>query len=131
VLNVASTAAFQPIPGQAAYAACKAFVLSYSHALAAELAGTGVTVTALCPGPVDTEFAETAGFSEDEAKNALPRFMWLPADAVARAGIAGLASGRRVVVPGIANRLGAVAGQMTPRRLLTAVGVRVHPALKR
>jgi short-subunit dehydrogenase len=79
VLNVASTAAFQPIPGQAAYAASKAFVLSYSHAVRAELAGTGVTVTALCPGPVATEFVEAAGFADGEAEQAAPRFMWVPA----------------------------------------------------
>ncbi|HEX8803779.1 MAG TPA: SDR family oxidoreductase, partial [Acidimicrobiales bacterium] len=68
VLNVASTAAFQPLPGQATYAAAKAFVLSFSEALATELAGTGVTVTALCPGPVDTDFAESAGLSDEQAK---------------------------------------------------------------
>ena len=62
VLNVASTAAFQPLPGQAGYSAAKAFVLAYSQAVRAELKGTGVSVTVLCPGPVDTEFAETAGF---------------------------------------------------------------------
>ena len=61
VLNVASTAAFQPLPGQAGYAAAKAFVLSYSHALRGELRGTGVNVTVLCPGPVETGFAESAG----------------------------------------------------------------------
>jgi len=63
VLNVASTAAFQPIPGQAGYAASKAFVLSYSYAIGSELRGHGVTVTALCPGPVRTEFIERAGFA--------------------------------------------------------------------
>src|ERR1700686_5162586 len=76
VLNVASTAAFQPLPGQAGYGACKAFVLSYTHSLAGELRGTGVSVTALCPGPVDTGFGEKAGFTKDEATSALPGFMW-------------------------------------------------------
>src|ERR687884_56265 len=65
VLNVASTAAFQPLPGQAGYGAGKAFVLSYTESLHAELRGTGVTATALCPGPVDTGFGEAAGFSEE------------------------------------------------------------------
>jgi short-subunit dehydrogenase len=131
ILNVASTAAFQPIPGQAAYAACKAFVLSYTHALAAELAGTGVTATVLCPGPVDTEFAATAGFSDEEAGSALPTFMWVPVEKVAADAIAGLAAGRRVVIPGAANRVGAVAGHLAPRRLVTALAARRHPALHR
>jgi len=76
VLNVASTAAFQPVPGQAAYGAGKAFVLSYTHSLAAELRGSGVTATALCPGPVHTRFGATAGFARNEAETALPSFMW-------------------------------------------------------
>src|SRR5690606_33537275 len=71
MLNVASTAAFQPLPGQAGYAASKAFVLSYTRSLAAELTGTGVSATVLCPGPVKTEFGTTAGFSDD-AQGALP-----------------------------------------------------------
>jgi short-subunit dehydrogenase len=62
VLNVASTAAFQPLPGQAGYGGAKAFVLSYTQSLAGELRGTGVTATALCPGPVQTGFGERAGF---------------------------------------------------------------------
>ena len=66
VLNVASTAAFQPLPGQAGYGAAKAFVLSYTRSLSAELKGTGVTATVLCPGPVDTGFGEAAGFSKEE-----------------------------------------------------------------
>jgi len=72
VLNVASVAAFGPLPGQAAYGAAKAFVLSYTHSLRGELRGTGVSVTALCPGPVDTGFGEAAGFKKEEAEAALP-----------------------------------------------------------
>ena len=72
VLNVASTAAFQPLPGQAAYGAAKAFVLSYTRSLAGELKGTGVSVTALCPGPVDTGFGEAAGFCKYEAGTRCP-----------------------------------------------------------
>ena len=83
VLNVASTAAFQPLPGQAGYGASKAFVLSYSRSVRAELRGTGVTLTVLCPGPVRTEFAETAGFTTEESENSLPQIMWLPAAEVA------------------------------------------------
>ena len=73
VLNTASTAAFQPLPGQAGYGASKAFVLSYGRALGAELRGTGVTVTTLCPGPVETGFAESAGLTDAEASEALPQ----------------------------------------------------------
>src|SRR5690242_20906266 len=74
VLNVASTAAFQPLPGQAGYGAGKAFVLSYTQSLVGELRGTGVTATVLCPGPVDTGFGERAGFTREDAKEALPEF---------------------------------------------------------
>ena len=64
VINIASTAAFQPLPGSAVYAASKSFVLSFSEAIRTELRGSGVTVTAVCPGPVRTEFTEVAGFEQ-------------------------------------------------------------------
>jgi short-subunit dehydrogenase len=131
VLNVASTAAFQPLPGQAGYAASKAFVLSYGHALRAELKGTGVHVTTLCPGPVRTEFAETAGFSEAESQGSLPSFMWEPADAVARCGVDALAAGRGVAIPGLANRVSASFGAHVPRNLLLPLLAGRHPALRR
>lgn len=131
VLNVASVGAFQPLPGQAGYAAAKAFVLSYSEAVRAELAGTGVTATALCPGPVATEFGERAGITGDEATSALPRIMWETPSLVARAGVAGLLRGRAVVIPGPANRVGAYAGRLAPRSLLLPVVARQHPALRR
>jgi short-subunit dehydrogenase len=131
VLNVASTAAFQPMPGQAGYAASKAFVLSYSQAVRAELKGTGVSVTVLCPGPVDTEFAESAGFEGTEAEAALPRFMWLPAEAVATAAVDGLDRGRAVVIPGVANHLGALGGRFAPRSVLLPIIARQHPGLRR
>jgi short-subunit dehydrogenase len=130
VLNVASTAAFQPLPGQAAYGAAKAFVLSYTHSLSGELAGTGVTVTALCPGPVETGFGPTAGFTDEDAHDALPSFMWLPADAVARAAVDGLDRGRVVVIPGAANRVGALFARFAPRRVLVPLLARQHPGLK-
>jgi hypothetical protein len=131
VLNVASTAAFQPLPGQAGYAASKAFVVSYSQAVRAELKGTGVTVTVLCPGPVDTEFAETAGFDSAEAEAALPRFMWVSAEAVAEAGVEALDRGRAVVIPGAANHVAAVGARYAPRSLLVPLLARQHPALHR
>ena len=129
VLNVASTAAFQPLPGQAGYAAAKAFVLSYSHGLRGELRGTGVTITALCPGPVETEFAETAGMTDEEASGSLPKFMWVSAKDVAKAAVQGLEKGRSVVIPGAANRIGAAAGYLAPRRLLLPLLARQHPSL--
>ncbi|MGB9224003.1 SDR family NAD(P)-dependent oxidoreductase [Mycobacterium sp.] len=131
VLNVASTAAFQPLPGQAAYGAAKAFVLSYTHSLRGELRGTGVSVTALCPGPVDTGFGEAAGFSKEEADAALPRVMWVPADQVAQAGIDGLAAGKSVVIPGRVNRVAASISRVTPPELLLPFLSRNHPAMKR
>ena len=130
VLNVASTAAFQPMPGQAGYAASKAFVLSYTHALRAELAGSGVTVTALCPGPVDTEFIDTSGMDRAAATRALPSIMWVPAQTVASAAVEGLVAGRAVVIPGAANRATAVAAHLTPRTLLMPLLARRHPAAR-
>jgi hypothetical protein len=127
VLNVASTAAFQPIPGQAGYGGSKAFVLSYTQAMHQELKGTGVSATALCPGPVDTEFAEAAGFDPDEAENALPSFMWVDAVDVARAGIDALDRGTGVVIPGLANRATATVAHLTPRRILLPLLGRFHP----
>jgi uncharacterized protein len=131
VLNVASMAAFGPLPGQAAYGAAKAFVLSYTHSLRGELRGTGVSATALCPGPVDTGFGEAAGFSKEEAESALPQIMWVPADQVAQAGIDGLAAGRAVVVPGRVNRVASAVFRVTPPELLLPVLSRSHPAMKR
>src|SRR4051794_39796243 len=125
VLNIASTASFQPIPMQAGYAASKAFVLSFTESLHAELAGTGVAVTALCPGPVKTEFMDVADLPGAEAT---PGFIWAGPEEVARAGIRGLEKGKRVVIPGALNRAGAVGGQHAPRSLILRVASRVHPA---
>lgn len=130
VLNVASTAAFQPIPGQAGYGASKAFVLSYSHGIAAELRGTGVTVTVLCPGPVRTGFADAAGITHEEAEAALSGVFWVEAAEVARQGIEGLAHGRPVVIPGRANQATAYSAWLAPRRILLPLLARQHPALK-
>jgi short-subunit dehydrogenase len=125
VLNVASTASFQPLPMQAGYAATKAFVLSFTESLHAELKGTGVAATALCPGPVKTEFVDVAGFQNAEV---MPDLFWASAEEVARAGIKGLERGKRVVIPGALNRAGAMGGQHAPRSLLLRLAARVHPA---
>ena len=129
VLNTASTAAFQPLPGQAGYGASKAFVLSYSRALGAELQGKGVTVTALCPGPVETGFAEAAGMTDEEAGEALPKIMWLPPADVAKAAVDGLDAGRAVVIPGAANRAAASLAYLAPKSWILPLMVRRHPAL--
>ena len=130
VLNVASTAAFQPLPGQAGYGAGKAFVLSYSQSLSGELKGTGVAVTVLCPGPVDTGFGEAAGFTKEQADETLPAFMWIPAERVAREALDGLASGKLVVIPGIGNKAGAAFAKLTPKRLLIPILAKQHPGLQ-
>jgi uncharacterized protein len=115
VINIASTAAFQPLPGSAVYAASKAFVLSFSEALRTELRGSGVTVTAVCPGPVKTEFMEVAGFGGVEDRT--PGAVWMTADELAKHAIDGAVHDRRVVVPGAINRATALAGQHSPRAL--------------
>jgi len=130
VLNVASVGAFGPLPGQAAYGAAKAFVLSYTRALGQELSGTGVTATTLCPGPVKTEFGSTAGISDADAEAALPKAMWVSAADVAAAAVGGLAAGKAVVVPGAFNRVGAAAYHLLPRRMLLPILARTHPALR-
>lgn len=130
VLNVASTAAFQPLPGQAGYGGSKAFVLSYTRAMAQELRGRGVTATVLCPGPVETEFAAAAGFDEAEAKASLPKVMWRTSRQVAEAAVAGLDKGHPVVIPGTPNRVMAGLAPFLPRRLLLPVLASRHPALR-
>jgi uncharacterized protein len=130
VLNVASTAAFQPLPGQAGYGAAKAFVLSYTRSIAAELHGTGVRATVLCPGPVETDFGKTAGFTPKEEKESLPQIMWVSAPEVARAAVAGMDAGKVVVIPGAANKAGAAFATLAPKRLLASLVARSHPGLR-
>ena len=126
ILNVASTASYQPIPGQATYAASKSFVLSFTEAVHAEAGGAGVTLTALCPGPVKTEFADVAGMTNVESS--LPDFAWVPPAEVARAGMAALAAGKRVVIPGPLNVATSVMGRLTPRGILLPLMKRFYPA---
>ena len=124
VINVASTAAFQPIPSNGVYAATKAFVLSLSEATHAELAGSGVTLTAVCPGPVRTEFMDVAGMVEAEDRT--PGVIWMSAADVADAAVEGAEKGRRVVVPGLLNRAGALSGQHGPRSLVLPLARRAY-----
>lgn len=126
VLNVASTASFQPLPMQANYSASKAFVLNFTDALHAELNGTGVTATSLCPGPVKTEFVEVAGLQQAESE--MPGFLWDTPEHVAKAAISGMEKGRRIVIPGVLNRFGALGGQHAPRSVMLRLAGRLHPA---
>jgi short-subunit dehydrogenase len=111
ILNVASTAAFQPGPGMAVYFATKAFVLLFSEALHEEVKRYGVTVSALCPGPTATEFGEVAGFGPS---NLLDK---VAADSasVVRAGLKGLEAGKAVIIPGLMNKSTAQAHRFFPR----------------
>ena len=118
ILNVASTAAFQPLPYQATYAATKAFVLAFSEAVHTDLTGTGVSCTALCPGPTRTEFTEVAGMGEFEKT---PDLFWQSAADVARDAIVGMLAGRRTVLPGVMNKASANAGRLAPRSVLLPV----------
>jgi hypothetical protein len=116
ILNVASTAAFQPIPTEAVYSASKAFVLHFGEALSTELGGTGVTCTTLCPGPTATEFADVAGISD--GFDALPGFVVADPAFVAIEGVDAMARGKRLCVPGKLNKVTAVAGSKSPRTVV-------------
>lgn len=118
VINVASLAGYMPGPNMAVYYATKAYVLSLSEALAAELQGTGVTVTALCPGAVVTGFQARAGMEDLPAYRRAPK---KSAEEVARAGWDGFRRGERVVLPGTTTALTAWALQLTPHRLLLPI----------
>lgn len=113
ILNVASTAAFQPGPMMAVYYASKAYVLSFSEAIREELRGTGVTVTALCPGPTRTAFQKNAGIER------IRLVQWTSMDArqVALLGYHGLMQGKRLVVPGLFNKLTVLGVRLAPRAL--------------
>jgi uncharacterized protein len=124
VLNVASTAAFQPGPLMATYYATKAYVLSFSEALAAELAGSGVTVTVLCPGPTRTDFQRRAGMQG--VRIADGRLAMQSAATVASAGWRGMKRGKRIVVPGPLNNLLVQAVRFAPRRLVTGIAGRLN-----
>jgi short-subunit dehydrogenase len=125
VLNVASTASFQPLPRQATYAATKAFVSAFTDGIYADLRGTGVTATCLCPGPVETEFPDSAGI--EDAAEGLPSIFWTQSDHVAEEAVKGLERGKRVVIPGAINRATALGGQHVPRGLLLRLGSRFYP----
>ena len=117
ILNVASTAAFQPGPKMAVYFATKAFVLSLTEALHEELKQYGVHVTCLCPGPTRTEFGEVAGFGG----NGLFDRVAMESSGVVKAGLDGLDKNKAVVIPGIVNKVGAFSGRFAPRSVVRKI----------
>lgn len=127
VINVASTAGFMPGPNMAVYFATKAFVVSFTDALYEETKGTGVTLTTLSPGPVETGFQRRAGMKQARA---LSRMIPKSAMVVAQAGWAGFKDGERLVVPGAMNKLAAYALRGAPRRLILPVIKRAMGAAK-
>jgi len=116
ILNIASTAAFQPGPNMAVYYASKAYVLSFTEALHHELKGTGIRVSALCPGPTHSEFSDVA----DSHSPTLER-MKMPAGPVVALGLAGLDRNKAVVIPGFTNKLGAQASRFLPRAAMRRI----------
>jgi short-subunit dehydrogenase len=114
ILNVASTAAFQPGPGMAVYFATKAFVLSFSEALHDEMKPNGVKVSCLCPGPTRTEFRSVSGF---DPKGPIGKIS-AEAASVVRAGVQGLENNKAVVVPGLSNKLISQARRLFPRAMM-------------
>jgi len=119
VLNVASTAAFQPGPLMAVYYATKAYVLSFSEALAEELHDSNITVTALCPGPTHTDFADTAEVSSSRLASAFGKS---DAADVAKYGFDAMMHGKRLAIPGIKNKIVAQANRIAPRALSAKIG---------
>lgn len=117
IINVASTAAFQPGPKMAVYFATKAFVLSLSEALHEELKPHGIKVSCLCPGPTRTEFGEVAGFGG----NGLFDRVAMDAGRVVAAGLAGFDHNKAVVIPGLINRMGALSGRFAPRSVVRKI----------
>jgi hypothetical protein len=116
ILNVASTAAFQPGPNMAVYYASKAYVLSFTEALHHEMKGTGIKVSALCPGPTTSEFSDVA-----ESHSPTLERMKMPAAPVVAAGLAGLDANKAVVIPGLKNKIGAQASRFLTRAAMRRI----------
>jgi short-subunit dehydrogenase len=116
IVNLGSIGSWVPTPYMATYSATKAFILSFSEAVAAEVASQGVNVLALCPGATRTEFQSVAGVSEN-----VPDFTYMSAEAVVRQAIAAAKSGRRILVPGWMNKLLIGSTRITPRVVLARV----------
>jgi len=123
IMNVASTAAFMPGPGMAVYYASKAYVLSFSEALTRELKGSGITVTTLCPGPTDTDFAKTAGLGKSLMHRMLPPQTSLH---VAKVGYKAMLKGKAIEIPGFMNKLSTLTPRFTPRSLVRNLIYSIH-----
>jgi short-subunit dehydrogenase len=117
ILNVSSSAGFLPIPGMGVYAATKAYVNSFSEALRAELRGTGVSVTALCPGPVHTEFGDAAKRPDGEPETG-PEFIYVSVEQTARDALAALEADKPLIVPGLFMRFAMLLVRVTPMPIL-------------
>jgi short-subunit dehydrogenase len=130
LLNVASVAAFMPGPGMAVYHATKAYILSFTEALRREVEAKGVRVTVLCPGPVATEFHESAGIGTYQ----FPRVLARSTARVAREGYDGLMRGRRLVIPGFANKVACFLPRLMPRERMLTIANQINfadlPAMK-
>jgi uncharacterized protein len=122
IMNVASTAGFQPGPLMAVYYATKAYVISFSEAIANELQGTGITVTCLCPGATESEFAKRA----DMEKSRLFKMGQMKSEDVARAGYHAMMRGKTLVVTGLRNKIMAQSVRFSPRKMVTAIARRVQ-----
>ena len=118
IMNLASTTAFQPGPLMSVYYATKAYVLSFSEALAEELVGTGVTVTALCPGPTESDFQARA---EMQNSKLVQGKTLMTSREVAEQGIAALERGQRVVIPGLMNQIMAQTSRLLPRAIVPGI----------
>jgi short-subunit dehydrogenase len=129
ILNVGSIAGFQPVSGFATYGATKAFVIAFSEALSADLAGTGVSCTVLCPGPVRTEFSAVAGVEDLEEQ--APGPFTVEAEEVARQGLEGMVKGRRSVIPGLSTKAIATGGRFVPRTVLLPLSRQVVRSRRR
>lgn len=125
IMNVASTAAFQPGPLMSVYYASKHYVLAFGEAIAEELKESGVTVTTLCPGPTKSEFQETAGM---EKSGLFKKFAVATSDEVAEYGYRAMMKGKRIAVYGILNKISAASVQLFPSRLVTPVVKRIQSA---
>ena len=116
IVNLGSVGSFVPTPYMAVYSATKAFILSFSEAIAGEVAGKGVGVLALCPGATKTEFQEVAGVTDN-----VPEFTYMSAEAVVRQAIAAAKSGKRTLVPGLMNKIMIGSTRITPRKIMATI----------
>jgi hypothetical protein len=122
IINVASMAAFQPLPYMSVYAATKAFVLAFSEGVRGEVRGRGVNVLCVCPGPVDTPFFEATGSAK--LRSSVPRATMMTAEDVVTASLKAFKAGRGVVVPGLGNKLVSIGTRFVPREIQTALTAR-------